>query len=64
VAVSPVRRRARGARSGIRATIDRPLADVVDLTGGDPKFTTPAHIVVAGNRQRPQGLARLREALA
>lgn len=42
--VSPARRLSEVPRSGIRAAIEAPASDVVDLAGGDPSFATPAHI--------------------
>jgi aspartate/methionine/tyrosine aminotransferase len=55
MSVSPARRLARIPRSGIRAAIERPFADVVDLAGGDPNFATPAHIVEAAAQAARRG---------
>jgi aspartate aminotransferase len=73
VSVSPARRLADVPRSGIRAAIETPAADVIDLASGDPSFPTPAHISEAAAQAARSGQThythgrgeiRLREALA
>jgi aspartate/methionine/tyrosine aminotransferase len=72
VSVSPARRLSEVPRSGIRAAIEAPLGDVIDLASGDPSFPTPAHISEAAAQAARSGQThythgcgeiRLREAL-